>query len=343
MIIFEQSYVAPSIMSADKEVYDVICNRFGGLIKPLGYVGTKVRSLTLKEALKQSWRGLKLSRCEDLLFTWGGDLAIFSFFISKCLFKKRTILGQNLILHQSLVNKRMTQKFRYWIYKWALNTKDFHMTVNSEPLIDYYSEWFKCSKDRFFLVYDAMTLNKEDKSFMEQRGSRNDFYVFGGGKEQRDIQGFFKIVELLPNIKFKAVFRRRDLPEVLPQYPNLELYHDTTREEFNQMLAGASVCCIPLKSISPCGLSVVQKAMLMEINIVSTETPSMRTIIPSDDYGYLLPIGQIEEMAKKIQFLHDNNLVLLSQRSNAIAQMEKFAPKHVASQLCRALDACCPK
>lgn len=217
------------------------------------------------------------------------------------------------------------------------------MTVNSESLIKYYSEWFKCSKDRFFLVYDAMTLNNEDKAVIEQRGSRKNFYVFGGGKEQRDIDGFFKIVELLPNIQFKAVFRRKDLPEVLPQFPNLELYHDTNREEFNQILAGASVCCIPLKSISPCGLSVVQKAMLMEINIVSSETPSMRTIIPSDDFGYLLPLGQMEKMAKRIQFLHDNNSVLLSQRSNALIQMEKFAPQNVASQLCKAIEACNPK
>ena len=69
----------------------------------------------------------------------------------------------------------------------------------------------------------------------------------------------------------------------------------------------------------------------------------MRTIIPSDDFGYLLPIGQIEEMAKRIQLLHDNNAVLLSQRRNALVQMEQFAPKNVASQLCKAIDACYPK
>lgn len=284
--------------------------------------------------------GVKRCKPKDLLFLWGGDLALLSYAITKILGRKRKILGQNLILHKKLVESRKTQKIRYWIYKKAFQSDNFHMTVNSEPLIKYYADWFGCGEDRFFLVNDSMVLNDNDKQIIFERGDRSDFYVFCGGKEMRDIEGFFKIVEMMPDIKFKAVFRKKDLPGGLPDFPNLELYHDTTREEFYRIMAGASICLIPLKSKSPCGLSVVQKAMLMGLNIISTDTPSMRTLIPTVDYGYLLPMFDYNGIIKSIREVYNNKSVREQQRQNAKKRMEIFSPDNVAKQLCNAIYMC---
>lgn len=284
--------------------------------------------------------GVKHCKPKDLLFLWGGDLALVSYVITRLLGKKRKILGQNLILHKELVESRKTQKIRYWIYKKAFQSDNFHMTVNSEPLIKYYAGWFSCSENRFFLVNDSMVLNNTDKQIISERGNRVDFYVFCGGKEMRDIEGFFKIVEMMPDIKFKAVFRGKDVPANAKGYSNLELHTDTTREEFYRLMAGASVCCIPLKSKTPCGLSVAQKAMLMGVNIISTDTPSMRTLIPSDDYGYLLPMLDYKGIVKSIREVYNNKSLREQQRQNALKRMELFSPDNVAKQLCNAIDKC---
>lgn len=92
------------------------------------------------------------SKRNDLLFLWGGDLAIISYMITRLLRRECRILGQNLILHKNLVEPRWTQKIRYLLYKRAFKSGKFYITVNYEPLVDYYSNWFGCSKDCFFLA-----------------------------------------------------------------------------------------------------------------------------------------------------------------------------------------------
>lgn len=57
MIIFVQSYVAPTTMGADNEVYKKVLKRFPHEVLPLDFIGPTVRSLTLTEALKQAWGG----------------------------------------------------------------------------------------------------------------------------------------------------------------------------------------------------------------------------------------------------------------------------------------------
>ena len=37
----------------------------------------------------------------------------------------------------------------------------------------------------------------------------------------RDIDGFFKVVEMMPDIKFKAVFRQSDLASTPPPFAKL--------------------------------------------------------------------------------------------------------------------------
>lgn len=57
MIIFVQSYVAPTTMGADNEIYKRVLKKFPHEVFPLDFIGSTVRSLTLKESLKQAWGG----------------------------------------------------------------------------------------------------------------------------------------------------------------------------------------------------------------------------------------------------------------------------------------------
>lgn len=224
------------------------------------------------------------------------------------------------------------------LYKWALNRKCFFATVNSEALIDYYNSYFKCGKEKFFLVYDAMTLTSEESMTICRRDTYREPYIFFGGKAFRDVDTFCKIVKLLPKIRFKAVILKAMITPEMKNLKNLEVLHDIDRDKFNNILCNASLCCIPLSATIPCGLSVMQKAMLMGIPIISTDTPSMKTIIPNDDYGFLLSRGDSKGMASKIITLLNNKELYDKIVENGHKRMMKFSPENVGKQLIDVLD-----
>lgn len=47
----------------------------------------------------------------------------------------------------------------------------------------------------------------------------------------------------------------------------------------------------------------MQKAIMLHTPIVSTDTFSMRTIVPDDSCGYLLPMGDVEGLRSKLTVL----------------------------------------
>ena len=77
----------------------------------------------------------------------------------------------------------------------------------------------------------------------------------------------------------------------------------------------------------------------MRLPIVSTNTPSMRIIIPDDNYGYLLFMRDAKGLANKVEkLLNDKNL---SSRicENALKRFDKlFTPHAVGMQLADVID-----
>lgn len=249
---------------------------------------------------------------------------------------KRKYYSQNLIFHEEYKGS-MKSRFVYWLYKKALHSKNFAMTVNSEQLVDYYANMFMCSRDKFTVVYDGMDLKENEKNMVKLPDSRS--YVFGGGKAHRDIKTFMEIVKSLPNVHFKCVFLKESILPEMYELKNLEVYTNVPKNEFYKILNNATVCCIPLKSKAPCGLYVMQHTILLNIPIVSTETFSMRTIIPNDDCGYLMPMDDIQGMSEKVQMLMDNEVMRNKLTGNALANFDKFSPKKVGKQLCDSIES----
>lgn len=337
MIIFIQSYASPSIMSADYGVYKRINNYFTNQLETLNLYDENVRDLTLKESLKQAYKAVMISSQNDILFGWGGDVTLFCWYISKLIRRKRRIIGQNLIINPTSFRTNRKQLIRGWLYKQALKDPFFKMTVNAEPLKEYYANTFNCSKDKFSVVHDAMALNDNDKVLLSQQNTQP--YVFCGGKEQRDVDCFLRIVDRLPQINFRAVFQEKMIPVDFKPRKNLQILLDISTESFYEILCNAKVCCIPLKAVTPCGLFVMQKAMLMNIPIVSTETPSMRTIIPNDSFGYLHLMGDDEYMANSIEKLMNKESLRHSLIIKAKEHIEKeFSPSLISKQLCSAIE-----
>ena len=216
------------------------------------------------------------------------------------------------------------------------------MTVNAPELIDFYSDLFARPRDRFKLVYDPARLSPQEQACAE-RPYDGPPYVFCGGKAYRDIPTFLAIVRSLPSVQFRAIFPAKLLTPEMNTLPNLTVLHDVPHDTFYDTLAHATLCVIPLKSEIPCGLLVMQHAALMHIPIVSTRTRSTRTVVPDDNHGFLLPMGDAPAMAARIeQLLADRDLARRI-ADNAYANMRRFDSPVVAQQLADVMHEVMPE
>ena len=325
-------------MGADEGVTTYVCKEFcnmGG-VKIIDIYAPKVRNLSLKEVVKQGFKCYKSAAPGDLIFGWGADVALYAWLRSRLGRKRCMFLSQNLIVPPIEENRGIKKRVRFLMYKMALKSKNFYVTVNSPQLIDFYSSMFDCSRDKFKLVYDAMRLNEKMEDDVKNRDG-NDMYVFCGGKAHRDVDTFVKIVKAMPEVKFKVIFLKSMLTDEMFKLPNLDVLHDVEIDKFYEVLSGASLCCIPLKSEAPCGIYVMQHAILMGIPIISTETRSMRAIVPNDEYGYLLKRGDVDGMVSRLRLLLADKNIYKSIAENAKANMVNFTPLSVSKQLITAM------
>ena len=333
-MILIQSYSSPTVMSADYGVYEVLKEHYPEM-RTIWYQTPKVSDCRIKKILTMALKSNLMSRRGDTILNWGGDSGVYAWAIGRLLGLNRKYYSQNLIFRE-FTHLGLKGKVRYWLYKKALHSDNFAMTVNSEPLIEFYAKMFGCSKVKFTLVYDNRSLDESDTQ--TKRDTTAEPYVFCGGKAARDVEAFVDIVKRMPNVQFKCVFSKEMLIEGIEMLPNLEVYSNLSSEDFYRIANNATVCCIPLKSMAPCGLYVMQHMVLMGIPIVSTETPSMRTVIPDDNCGYLLPMGDVDAMSRRVQELLDNENLRQRMAEKALASFDKFTPKSVGKQLCKAID-----
>lgn len=147
-----------------------------------------------------------------------------------------------------------------------------------------------------------------------------------------------EVVKALPDVHFKCVFLKNMILPEMHGLKNLEIFTDIPKKDFYEVLNNATVCCIPLNSKAPCGLYVMQHAILLNIPIVSTETFSMRTIIPNDECGYLLPMGDVDGLSQRVMQLMNDEGLRKALTKNALRSFDKFSPENVGKQLCDAIE-----
>lgn len=165
------------------------------------------------------------------------------------------------------------------------------------------------------------------------------YISWGGGRQDRDIEAFMKVAAKMPDLKFKAIFLKEQIPQGMNIPSNVDLRTNTDRNTFYEIMGNAEIMLMPLKAYSPCGLQVVQKAMLMGQNIIGTDTPSMRILIPSKEYGILTPMGDVDSMVSAIRYIIANPTEATTMKENSHKRCEDlFSPQQVAKQIIRAIE-----
>lgn len=326
-IILLQSYCSPSPMSNDFGVYQELQKSFD--VKVVYKKATTVCPIYIKDIWLYALKANLTAKKGETIFSWGGPLGAWAWLFGKMLGLKRKYLSQNLIFRE----KDTGRKYRImrWLYGKALRSDNFIATVNAPGLVDYYAKQFNCPKSHFAVIYDSMYLKPAEEKMVAEKKDGN--YVFFGGSAARDVPTFLKLVEEMPNVRFMAVITRQMVTSEMSKFKNLEVLCDIPEEEFYSRLCNATVCCIPLDSKAPCGLYTMQKAIMLHTPIVSTDTFSMRTIVPDDSCGYLLPMGDVEDMKSKLTALLSDSDLRKHVADTALANFEKFTPKSVGKRL----------
>jgi glycosyltransferase involved in cell wall biosynthesis len=315
-------------MSNDLGVYEVLSKAFN--VKVVYKQTPTVCSIYIKDILHYALKANLTAKRGETIFSWGGPLGTWAWLIGRLLGLKRKYFSQNLIFREKATGGRKYRIMR-WLYGKALRSYNFIATVNAPGLVDYYAKQFNCPRSHFAVIYDSMYLKPAEEKMLAEK--QDGGYVFFGGSAARDVPTFLKLVENLPEVKFMAVVKEHMITPEMSQYNNLEVFCDIPEEDFYSRLCDATVCCIPLDSKAPCGLYTMQKAIMLHTPIVSTDTSSMRTIVPDDSCGYLLPMGDVEGLKSKLTtLLRDKNL-RTQLADAALANFDKFKPENVGKRL----------
>ncbi|MBR2153585.1 MAG: glycosyltransferase [Bacteroidaceae bacterium] len=315
-------------------LFQTVKKNFTGRVTPYFLTESVKTKMPLKQRCTLIWKAVSKSKPGDLIILWGPG-SILMYILTRFLFRKRFVMFVNLIFNPERMKHSKKSKLLYLMYKDAFQSKYYYANVNGEGLEQMYAQLFHCKTDRFPIVYDSLELSKDLQIISQQ--PKSEVYVFAGGRAERDVAAFTEIVKQMPDVQFKCVFNKDMIVEEMRTLPNLKIYSDVSFDTFYEILGRASYCCIPLKSAAPCGLVVMQRAALMGIPIVSTETYSMRTIIPDDNYGFLLPRNDIEGMVKKLRLLMENPQISMSIKNAIHNRMNLFTHQKVGEQIAEAV------
>jgi len=274
-------------------------------------------------------RSLLHSKESDIIVSWNFIVGAFAGFFCKILFLKRTILSINMISNEKGFFNKMVRKI---VYNKAFNYPKFYATVNSEELIDSYSNNFIINRAHFFLLPDCIRHEYENAPY-----SIGNKKVFCGGEAMRDWPTLFKAAKLLPSVKFVGVARRKLFDTKLEIPANVEMYYDTEPDFFYEQLKKSSLVALPLSTKAPAGLIVMIQAALLSKPIIITKTSSTLNYIENMRNGILVSLGNETELAERIEYLTLNNDVRRNLAENMFIDIKRFSPENYAKKIMKIL------
>lgn len=175
---------------------------------------------------------------ENIVISWNFIVGAFIGFFCRIFFLKRTILSINMLSHE---RKNLNKIIRRLVYNNAFKYPKFYATVNSEELIDSYSNTFVFNKSHFFVLPDCIRHEYENALFTEGNGK-----IFYGGEAIRDWIPLFNAAKLLPELKLIGIARKMVFDSKLEVPNNVEMYYDTNHDFFNKQLKDSSKVAMPL-------------------------------------------------------------------------------------------------
>lgn len=240
-----------------------------------------------------AWKVMRESRKGDVIVSLYDFQGILCLLIGYLTFRRRHILGLNLLLKdKSTIRNRIAS----WLYKLAVNSPWFHTTVTAKA----YQEWFnrKLGIDLEYPLLRDVYYDSYEPTMSLKEG---DGSVFCGGRNSRDWDLMFSLANQMPDVKFRFVMDADTYSTFCGHIPeNVIALYDVPMDEFLSQLNESSVVCMPVTTDAPTGLITMFQAAGFEKPIITTETIVTSEYLNSDK-GYLLRGNDTEMWANEIK------------------------------------------
>lgn len=246
-----------------------------------------------------AWKAMWQSRKGDIIVSLYDFQGILCLLIGYLTFRRRHILGINLLLKDKPTAKN---RIAGMLYRHAVKSPWFHTTVTSKK----YQQWFNRKLGLnldYPLLRDVYYDSYEPALEIPHTG---DGSVFCGGRNSRDWDLMFNLAKAMPDIQFRFImpddkyFRfEKEIPE------NVTAMHEVPMEVFIENMAHSSVICMPVTTDAPAGLITMFQAAGYKKPIVSTYTVTTSEYL-TPDRGYLLPDNDITTWENTIRHILSN-------------------------------------
>lgn len=205
----------------------------------------------------------------DLVYAWHAVMGLVVAFLCRLLHVKRP----KIVIAQLIIPKRpatLNQYLRETFIRYALKrveTVIVYSTIEAEKFAERYGNGFT--------TFTFLPLGIE---LSNHRPASDEHYIFSGGRSNRDYATLVKAVNGL-NFKVKIAAQRFNVSELtLPE--NVETYFDVYGENFNRLLAGATIVVIPLeRADESSGQLVLLNAMAFGKPIIITKSRGVEDYI----------------------------------------------------------------
>ena len=245
-----------------------------------------------------AWKAMRESRKGDVIVSLYDFQGILCLLIGYLTFRRRHILGINLLLKDK---PTMRNRVASWLYKQAVTSPWFHTTITAEA----YQEWFnrKLGLDLEYPLLRDVYYDSYEPTIALKEG---DGSVFCGGRNSRDWDLMFSLVNAMPDVKFRFVMPG----DVYAKYKdrtadNVVVLYDVPMEEFLVQLNESSIVCMPVTTDAPAGLITMFQAAGYEKPIITTKTVVTSEYFTSNR-GYLLEGNDTKDWACIIRNILSN-------------------------------------
>jgi glycosyltransferase involved in cell wall biosynthesis len=278
--------------------------------------------------LKLGWRGIQLATHSGSIVIADhfhiGVLASLFTLLSK---KRQPVIALNMIVH----NERFFIRFlRKLVYQAAFYLTQIKITVNSQEVREQYIKTFGIRSENIFILHDAWLPNYK----VSLPSIKDDEFVFSGGEAARDWETLLSVAAACPEIRFKVIARRISWNPRQNVPANVDVFFDTSEEEFYSMAARARLILLPLVDNFPAGLIVLIRSILLGKMVISTNTPAIECYYPQGCRDLLVPQSDPEAIISRLKHYWINPENRIEQAR--IVQnyvLHNFSPEAYANQV----------
>jgi glycosyltransferase involved in cell wall biosynthesis len=288
----------------------------------------------LRHDLTRAWWMYCASRNYDLVYVGSGWDGLF-FSIGQRLFRRNKVPHIFIDFYVNIDQNRIEKGIRRFLYHLAVQGA-CKVLVQRHCEVELFARALSIPPDKFVFVRYHSTLY--DVPYTVQ----NDDYIFAGGDSDRDYPLLIEAVRGLPYRTVIACLRRDHFRKiVIPA--NVEI-RTTPQDEFFQLMAGARVTVVPLRS-RPQHVGGEQTYA----NAMSMGKPTIVTDLYASDYiqhgvtGILTPPGDGSALRRAIKHVMENPEQARLMGLRAKETSKAFAPEQFFAAIFRISEECTGK